>query len=262
MANNSRRPGASRIAVAISMAIALLLTTAAGCTTPKKNRDAATARLRLGTTFLQQGNYHSALRELLEADNLDPDDAFTQNNLGLTYFMLEKFDLSAERLERAVKLRPLYSEARNNYGRVLIEVGKYDEAVKQFQHVLADLTYPDPAKVWANMGLAHFRAGAFAEAKRDLSESIRVNRNYCIAHTLYGRTLLELGELQPAATALDNAVVICKSSKFDEPYYYSGLTYYKLGRTSTAVARMEEVIKLYPEGRYAKKAESLLQLMK
>ena len=60
----------------------------------------------------------------------------------------------------------------------------------------------------------------------------------------------------------DNAVVICKPVKFDEPHYFSGLTYYKLGKTTSAIARMEEVVQLYPQGHYAKRAESMLKLMK
>ena len=232
------------------------------CVSNSKNRDEAELHLRMGTGYLQEGNYPSALRELLLAEQLDPSNTMVQNNLGLAYFFRDRFELAAEHLKKAISLDSKFTEARNNYARVLIELTRYDQAISELKIVLDDLTYNEPAKAWVNMGLAYFQRGDFKTARDRFASAIQNNRNHCLAHTLYGRSLLELGELQTAATALDSAVVVCRPSKYDEPHYFSGLTYYKLGRTSSAIARMEEVVKLYPEGRYAKKAESMLKLMK
>jgi Tfp pilus assembly protein PilF len=234
----------------------------ASCATSGKDREEADLRLRLGTGYLQDGNYPQALRELLEAEKLDPRNAMVQNNLGLAYFFRERYEIAADHLKNAISLEPKYSEARNNYARVLIELTRYDQAIRELKIVLDDLTYADPAKAWVNMGLAHFQKGDFSTARERFATAIQNDRNHCLAHTYYGRSLLELGELQTAAAALDNAVVVCRPVRYDEPHYFSGLTYYKLGRASSAIARMEEVVKLYPEGRYAKKAESMLKLMR
>ncbi len=233
-----------------------------GCATPQKDIETSQLHLRIGTAHLIKGNYPGALKELLQAERLDPRNPVVQNNLGLVYFLREKPDLAANHLKRALELKPSYSDARNNYARALIELGRFDQAIAELQQVLGDLTYEDPAKAWVNLGLAYFRRGDFKAARDKLAEAIKLNRDHCLGQTLYGRSLLELGELPQAAQSLDNAVVICTNAKFDEPYYYSGLTYYKLGRTSSAIARMEEIVKLYPQGRYAKKAESMLKLMK
>lgn len=240
----------------------IFLTQVSACGTSQKKRDEASLRLRIGTSLFAQGQYPGALRELLAAENLDPENEIIQNNLGLTYFMREKYDLASEHLLKALDLKPSYSEARNNYGRVLIEVEKYDLAVVELKKVVADLTYDDPVKAWVNLGLAYFRKGDFKEAKEMFLTGIRVNRNHCLGQTMYGRSLFELADFKNAAQALDNAVLICRPLKFEEPYYYSGLSYYKLGRTSTAVARMEEILSLYPKGQFAKKARSALKSMK
>lgn len=240
----------------------LLLALLSCATTSEKDRELAKYRLRIGTAYLEAGDYPDALRELLLAEKLDPKNEMVQNNLGLAYFFRERYDLAAQHLHRAIELNPSFTEARNNYARVLIEQARHDEALKELKVVLDDLTYPDPAKAWVNVGLAHFNKGDFARAKEAFATAIQINRNHCLGQTFYGRSLLELGDLETAAQALDNAVVICRPSKFDEPHYYSGLAYYKLGKTSAAIARMEEVMKLYPQGRFAKKAESMLKLMK
>lgn len=236
-----------------------------GCASTTKSKDEAALHARIGTALLQQGHYPDALRELLLAKKLDPKSASTENNLGLVYFMREKYNTSAEHIEHAVALDPAYSEARNNLGRVLIELGRYDEAISQLHKVLNDLTYADPAKAMVNLGLAYFRKGDYAQAKATFSKAIETNRENCLAQTLYGRSLFEMAQFALAAQSLDNASIICQAKNgpgFDEPQYYSGLAYYKLGRTSAAVSRMEDVMKLYPDGHYAKKAENLLKLMK
>jgi type IV pilus biogenesis/stability protein PilW len=234
----------------------------AGCATSQNHKEEAELYLRLGTSFLEQQNYPQALRELLNAERIDPENELVQNNLGLVYFLRDKYDVAKQHLQLAIKLAPKYSDAHNNYGVLLIETGHYDEALSQLQFVVSDLTYGNPARAWINMGRAYFLKNDFNQAKKSLAQAIRFDRDNCAAHTLYGRSLLELKDFKAAARSLDDAIIICKPQKFEEAHYFSGLSHYKLGQASAAVARMEEVIKMNPEGAYAHKAESLIKLIK
>jgi type IV pilus assembly protein PilF len=231
------------------------------CATPNKDKRRAELYLESGTGYLLKGNYPAALRDLISAEQLDPKNPTVQNNLGLAYFVRDKFELAETHIRKALDLDPNYTDARNNLGRVLIELGRYEAAISQLQKALNDLTYPEPEKAWFNMGLAYFRKGQYKTARDKFAETIRLKREHCLGQTFYGRTLLELEEFDRAAETLDNAVGLCKTEQPDEPQYYSGISYYKLGRTEKAVARMEEVMRLYPKGKYAKRAESMLQIM-
>jgi type IV pilus assembly protein PilF len=231
------------------------------CATSDKDQKRADLYLESGTGYLMKGNYPAALRELMLAEQLDPKNPTIQNNLGLAYFVREKYELAETHIRKAIDLDPKYTDARNNLGRVLVELGRYDEAISQLQKALNDLTYSEPEKAWFNLGLAYFRKGHYKTAKEKFAETIRLKRENCLGQTFYGRSLLELGDFDRAAETLDNAVGLCKGEDPDQPQYYSGISYYKLGRTDMAVARMEEVMRLYPKGKYAKKAESMLQIM-
>lgn len=231
------------------------------CAAVEKDRLRAEALLASGTQSLSVGNYPAALRDLLAAARYDPKHAVIQNNLGTAYFVRDRFELAEKHYARAIALNGKYTEARNNRGRALIELFRYDEATRELEKVLEDLTYPAPEKAWFNIGLAYFRRGNFNTSKDKFAEALRLNRQYCLAQTYYGRSLLELEDFDRAATALDNAVGLCKAEPRDEAHYFSGISYFKLGRTDKAVARMEEVIRLYPDGKYAKKAESMVQEM-
>lgn len=232
------------------------------CATSKKEQNEAELHMRIGTAHLTKGNLPFALSELNMAEKLDPNNPMVQNNLGLVYFFNERYEESLKHLDRALKIRPDFTEARNNHARVLIELTRYDAAIAELKIVLNDLTYPEPAKAWVNMGIAFFRKNDFATAKEKFAKAIEINRENCLAHTYFGRALLELQQLNQASSALDNAVVICRPNRFEEPHYYSGLTYYKLGKTTSAIARMEEVIHLFPTGKFVKRAESMIKLMR
>lgn len=218
--------------------------------------------LQLGTSQLNEGNYPQALSELLLAESLDKDNPITQNNLGLTYFLRERTDLAEVHLRKALKLKPDYSDARNNLSRILIERGKYPEAIREAEIVRDDLTYPNPEKPLLNIGIAQFKMGAYSKARVTFQKTIEFQRDNCMAHSYYGRTLFELQDFKRAAESLDQASGFCQRIQFDEPTYYSALTYYELGQKQKAEARLESLLKLYPQGKYADKAKSMLDTIR
>lgn len=236
----------------------------AGCASKSasKAKDEAALHLQIGTTLFTNKKFPAALTELLIAEKLDPENSTVQNNLALTYFVRDRFDLAEIHIERAVKLNPKYTEARNNRARILIERSKYAEAIEEAKRVTQDLTYQYPIRGWTNIALAYFRKGDFKNSRDSATEALKIERTNCFAQTILGRSLLELGNAKDAADTLDRAIVACVSEGQDEAAYFAGLANYKLGRSAVAVARLKDVLKDYPDGRYAKKAESLLEIIK
>lgn len=227
-----------------------------------KEKGDAALHLQMGTAYFTNKKYPQALAELLIAEKLDPKNATVQNNLALTYFVRDRFDLAQEHIERAIDLNPKYTEARNNRARILIERGKYAEAIEEAKRVNQDLTYQYPIRGLTNVSLAYFRKGDFKNARDSATEALKIERTNCFAQTILGRSLLELGHTKDAAETLDRAIVACVAEGQDEAAYFSGLAHYKLGKSAAAVARLRDVLKDYPNGSYAKKAESLLEIIK
>ncbi len=252
-----------RLTITFLIAVISLILTS-GCASKKANRDKddAALHLQIGTTLFTNRKYPEALKELLIAAKLDPENSTTQNNLALTYFVRDRFDLAQKHVDIAIKLNPDYTEARNNRARILIERGLYAEAISEAKRVTNDLTYQFPIRGWTNVSLAYFRKGDFINARDSATEALKIERTNCFAQTILGRSLLELSMLKDAAETLDRAIVACRAEGQDEAAYFAGLANYKLGKSAAAVARLKEVLKDYPQGRYAKKAESLLEIIK
>jgi type IV pilus assembly protein PilF len=241
----------------------MLLASIVGCANlSTENEEAALLHLKIGTSHLNNDNYPQALSELLTAQELDPSNAIVQNNLGLTYFFRDRFDLAEIHIRKALQLEPKYSDARNNLSRVLIERGRYPEAIKEADAVIQDLTYKSPEKPLINLGMAQFKMGQYEIARKSLQKALDFQRDNCLAQTYYGRTYFEAKDFSRASEALDRAAGFCQRSQFDEPHYYSALSYYQLGDKPKAEARLESLLKLYPNGRYLDKAKTMLETIR
>lgn len=227
-----------------------------------EDKDTAELHLRIGTSYLMNGDYPQALNELLIAESLDPENAVIQNNLGLAYMVRDRYELAENHIRNALKINSSYSDARNNLSKVLIERGQYNEALKEAKKVMEDLTYSFPEKPLINSGIAEFKLGQFSKSRETFLRAIEIQRDNCLAHSYYGRSLYELRDYKKASEALDKAVGFCQRSQFDEPVYYGALSYYQLGDRVKSESRFEQILKMYPNGQYSDKAKSMLEVMR
>lgn len=235
-----------------------------GCSALKKD-DEKIARLHLeiGVAHLNEGNYPRGLKELIKANSLDPDNPVILNYLALGYFVREKYYESEKWLLRAIELKPEYMEARNNLGRVYVEMGKYDQAIKQLTMVLSDLTYSTPGKAQFNLATAYFRKGDYIQSRDTVQLVWKTNKFHCPSFILYGKTLYELKNYSESKTAFEKALLKCNQvgKKRPEIHYYSAMADYKLGRKQESLKQMQDIIKLYPDSSYAKRASVMLKVI-
>ncbi len=226
----------------------------------KQDPQKAHLHLRVGTGYLERGNLPAAFRELKQAVDLDPENPVVHNNLALTYFARDKIKKAEEHFLTALSLQPNYSDARNNYGRLLIELNRYDEALEELTKVTNDLGYEAPEKAYLNLGLVYMRKGQLKKAEKSFARALKYNRNFCQAHNQYGQSLFRQGRFKKAARSLDKALFLCK--KYDEAHFYSALSYLRSGEKSKALARVQEIMALYPNSVYRDKAKKLLTELK
>jgi len=241
----------------------LLAWSFAGCSVfSTRDPKAAELHLQLGVGQLQSGSYPQALVTLLKAESLDDQNPVIQNTLGLAYYVREKFEMAEKHMRRAVDLDPKYSDARNNLGQVFLQQGRVADAIQEFKIVENDLTYPSPEKVFYNLSEVYFRMNNFSESIRYVTKTLNVQRESCQARTLLGRNYYEMKNYGKATQELDRAIGLCQKSLFDEPNYYSSLSYYAAGDETKARARLEEMLKLFPNGKYFDKGKEMLEIMK
>ena len=68
----------------------------------------------LGVALYKIGAYGKAIKSFLKSNELNPNDAQLQYNLGLSYFKEEQYTLAVEHLKLCTQLDPLHRYAYNN----------------------------------------------------------------------------------------------------------------------------------------------------
>ncbi len=119
----------------------------------------------MGVNYLSDGKTPQAIKELLAAQSLSPNNADIEHALGLAYQQKGHYDQAINQYKKALEIDPKLTEARNNYGTALLAKGMYDDAIKQFEECLNDPNYSTPEKAAYNIGVAYFN-------KKDLDKAI------------------------------------------------------------------------------------------
>lgn len=228
----------------------------------KSNKEKAYLHTNIGNKYLVAGQSPAALKEFLAAEKLDPDNAKLQNNLALAYYVRKSYVLAEKHVRRALQLDPNFTEARNNLGKILTNMGLFDEAIQVLKIATEDLTFKQPDTTWSNLGMAYFAKGDFKNANSALQRSLEISSEHCTTYTYYGRSFLELKDYTKASQALDQALQLCSGAIKTEAKFFGALSYIRAQKKDQGIARLQEIIEESPNLDYAERAKKLLNIIK
>jgi type IV pilus assembly protein PilF len=209
----------------------------AGCSASSVDRKKeADARMRMGVTYLGQRNLPMAMRELVKASELDPDNAEVDMALGLAYQARGDLSKAEEHLRRAIDKNPEYADARNNLGSVLAGRKAWDEAIREFEAAAANVMYTTPERAYFNLGEVYRAKGDPANAEGAYRRALRANELYAPAYLSLSALLGGQGKWKDAASVLTRCVEVL-------PDYASG--WMELGRAMLRISRPAEALNAF-----------------
>lgn len=171
-------------------------------------RKRAKIRMELAVGYFEQGQTTVALDEVKQALVTDPGFAEAFNLRGLIYMRLNDMRLAEESFRRAMALNPKDASVLHNYGWLLCQQARYNEAVQAFSQAIANPTYGGRAKTWMTLGLCQVRAAQRLEAEHSLGKSYELDAGnpitgYNLSLLLYQRN--ELSRAQFYIRRLNNS---------------------------------------------------------
>ena len=187
----------------------LILTLLMACTSKKnleQQRELADAAKNLGEAYLRQGNYSAALRELLKAEKMMPDDYFLQNDLGLAYYYKGESGEAIHHFKKALALKDDYAPARNNLGNAYAEQRDWDNAIEQYKIVTSDLLYATPQFPLSNLGIAYYHKKEFNLSEKYFKQALNHSPEFDRALWGLSRTYIATGKVSEAVETLEFAV--------------------------------------------------------
>lgn len=234
-----------------------------GCASKEKVSKAekkARIYLNKGTNDLVEGKYTSALKNLLEANSLKPNDSEILNALGMSYYFKQRDQTAIRYIKQALEVDPKNTKARLNLGTIYTNTQRLEDAKIQFGKVLEDLTYEGQFKTYYNLGQLYLKTNNENKALSYFKQSLGENPQYCPSHFFIGEILFKRRQYKEALDSYKAASYgTCYNNP--KPIYYQALSYIKLKEYDTARIKLEEVIERFRPTEYGKKAEGQLQAL-
>jgi Tfp pilus assembly protein PilF len=100
----------------LGLIFSVLFAVACASTDNKQRKKEAEATRDLGEAYLRDRKFTLALKELLKAEKLTPNDHFLQNDLGLVYYYKKLHDKAIVHFKKSLDIKSDYGPAMNNLG--------------------------------------------------------------------------------------------------------------------------------------------------
>jgi len=248
-----------RLLTVFAISALLLLTgCASGKDSPAKQK--ARSHYLLGVSALAENNPSQALKELLQAEDIDGADAETQAALAQAYMQKRAYDLAEQHWLRAISLSKGDPQYYNNLGALYLTMERFDDAITTFRKAADSLLFSTPEVAWAGIGYAYYFKLDYPAAERAYLKSRELNPRYFQAH-------LRLGELyygqERNAEALESFLKATElAPKSAHAQYWLGLTYLKLRNQPAARKAFEETVRLAPESEPGRLAKNYLKTLR
>lgn len=232
----------------------------------------------LGISYLNEGNLSAAMKELQEAENLYADDPELQNALGSVYhtrgiqpdYPCERSDNKISDInminnaeihyKKAIKLNNNYSEAHNNLGVLYLNMGRYDDAINEFNSALQNMSYSTPERAYVNMGWAYYKKKDYKEAELNLRKAIQSAPDFFIAHYNLGILYRDTGNYKEAIKEFKLAIKYFP--RYIDAYYDLAHTYLKIKKAEYALQMFKKVCELAPESKCCERSAQYIKMLK
>ncbi len=225
--------------------ILLIIFFIASCGGTQLRKEQAEASRKLGEAYFADRNYTYALRELLKAEELYPDDHLLQNDLGIAYRMKGKADIAIRHFKKALKLKPDYSPARNNMGAAYFDKKDWDAAIACYKEVAGNLLYATPHYPFYNLGKCYYGKKEYKLSEKYYLKALESGPKFAIILQGLGQTYVAMGKISEAVAALESAVK--EAPEFARAYFDLGGAYQLLRKNKKAGIAYNKVIALAPE---------------
>ena len=160
--------------------VLLMLLACLGCLTPKAMQDAQAHR-HMGVAYLTEGNAGGAITEFKAAVKANAWDDEAWHELALAWFASGRHEEAEACFKKAISMAPDFSQAKLNYGGLLLDEKRWDEAITILAPAAEDPEYRERARAQHNMGWAQLNKGDFAAARKTIQGVLRTHPTFCPA---------------------------------------------------------------------------------
>jgi len=166
------------------------------------------------------------LEKLTQVDPRNPLYPYWQGRLD---FDRQNFSQAVTKFEKAIALDSEFMKAYDNLGLCLESLGKFDEAIQQYQHAIRLNRGHNTHSAWPalNLGALLVKLNRLEEAEPLFKESLQYDPNFAQAHYQLGVLLGKQNKTAPAVEELQRAATL--DPAYSQPHYALARMYRQAG---------------------------------
>ena len=166
-----------------------------------------------GVCYKAIGQLDAAVKSFEKALAIKPDYTEVNYNLGLTFQELDQLDAAVNCYEKAIAVNPDHAEAHNNLGVTLKELGQLDDAVRSYEKAIAirpDYTeaHNNLGNAFKTLGLSFMEVGQVDDAVKCYEKALAIKPDSAEAYRNNGNVLLSLKRLDEALASYEGAIAL------------------------------------------------------
>ena len=207
-----------------------------------KPQDARTQN-NLGMALESRGQLERAIRHYRRAIEIEMDYAAPHHNLGDVLAAQGKLDEAIGHYRRALEIRPGLVNAHTNLGIALQRQGERDEAIRHYRHALQ--IEPDYTQALHNLGMALAAQGKLDEAIHHYRRVLQAKPDYAATHNNLGNALLAQDKLDQAIEHYRHALEI--QPAIGNAHNNLGVALSEQGRIEDAIRHFRQELRIQPD---------------
>ncbi|MBF0520211.1 MAG: tetratricopeptide repeat protein [Nitrospirae bacterium] len=196
-----------------------------------------------GNALFVNGQIDAALKEYIEAVRLKPVYYEARYNLGKAYEKLKRTDLAEKEYAESIKLKPDFAEAFNNLAGIYEKGGDKQLAFSYYSKAIA--LKPDFPEAINNIGQMYESAGKFDAAMQRYQEALRIDPSYEATYNNLGNLYFKLRRFPEAISHYQRAIAL--KPDFAEAHNNLGNCYDETGGLTEAITQYTLAVKLKPD---------------
>ena len=173
----------SRFLLSVSLIGCLVLAGCAGAPgRMEEDRRQADVHLRLAEAHLQADNPSAALRELLQAVELNPNNAAVRASLAQAYQQRRAYTEAETNYLEALKLSGNDPRYENNLANLYLTMEEWDKAIYHFDRAAKNLLFDSTHIALTGKGYAHLQKGDYVSALQSFRDAATIMPGFVSAY--------------------------------------------------------------------------------
>jgi type IV pilus assembly protein PilF len=141
-------------------------------------KQASALNVQLAIGYIEREQLGIAQEKLDKAIEQDPKNIDAYTTMAYLKRKVNELDVAEDYYLKALDIKSTSPNLHNNYGGLLCQMGRYDDALKEIRLAYEDPFYESPYLAYANAGTCLLDKGDYKEAEKMLRKALREQPNY------------------------------------------------------------------------------------